>query len=98
MRCGDNGPNIRMNFRCHQAFFALTKTDKHHLSGPQLHHSEAAQRFHMDENIFGTLTSCKKAKPLCTVEPFNDHSFQTARRGNLYVSALWWQLGRMNSG
>ncbi len=79
------GAYVGMNFGSHKALVAMAEPHQHHLARAQLGYAEAAQRFHVDEDVLGALAPGQEAEPLGTVEPFYQHALQSARGRDLYV-------------
>ena len=66
----------------HQPLGAGSEAHQHELAGPQFGQAEAAQRFHMHENIRRPLAAREEAEAAKPIEPFDLCPFETARRAS----------------
>ncbi len=87
----------RANFRSHQALGAIAETHKQAFAWVELGNSVAAERFHMDKNIFGSIAARQKAETPRPIEPFDDRDFESADRRDLNMRTGGRQFTRMLS-
>lgn len=91
-------PHIRVDFRRHQPLVATTITHQDDLAGPEFRNTVAAKRFHVHEDILGTLAAAEETETLGAVEPLDERAFQPAFRRHRDVRALLLLFGRMDRG
>lgn len=92
MRSVACGPDLG----CHTPFGASAETDENFLSRPEFGDPETPQGFHMDEDIFRTLTLGQETEALDPVKPFDDRRLKAGFRHNLHMCPGRRQLGGMD--
>src|SRR5258705_9955730 len=75
-------PGLGMDLGGHHALGARPEPHQHILARTQLGHAEAAQRFHVHEDVRRALTAGQEAKTAQPVEPFDLGPLQARGRGN----------------
>ena len=78
---------LGMDLGRHHALGAGPEAHQHILAGPQLGHAEAAQRFHVDENVGRALAAGQEAETAEPVEPFDLGPLQPAGRRDADMGA-----------
>ena len=86
--------SLRVDLGRHHALGAGPEAHQHILAGPQLGHAEAAQRFHMDENVGRALAAGQEAETAEPVEPFDLGPFSPL----VGVTLTWVRGGSICAG
>ena len=71
----------------HQSLRSRTKPGEHAVARLGVDEAIAAQRLHMDENVFGALAAGEEAEAPGPVEPFDDDDLECADRACLRARA-----------
>ena len=68
----------RPDFGRHKSFRTIAETHQQAFPWPYFRDSVAAQRFHMDKNIFRAIALGQEAKAARAIEPFDDGDLKSA--------------------
>src|SRR5437660_754527 len=89
---------VRPHLRRHQALGARPEAHQYGLARAQFGDAEAAQGFHVDEDIRRPLAPGQEAKTAQAVEPLHLRALEAARRRDADVGARRRHLRRMDRG
>src|SRR5436190_22724586 len=89
---------LGMDLGRHHALGPRPEAHQHILARTQLGHAEAAQRFHMHENVRRTLATGQEAETAQPVEPLDLGPLQPTGRRDADMGPGWKHLRRMDRG